>query len=338
MPKAVIMAGGQGERFWPLTRKEFPKYRIKLDGKASLLQKTFKRLLTIYQKEDVFVVTTKEHEKIIRKELPGLSKNNILIEPFRKNTAPAILFSCLTIQKKFGSDEIVTFFPADHLIQKEELFRQTLRTAIRLATDKDALVTIGIVPTFPATGYGYIEASNNVPGHTGAYTVKRFREKPDRVTATRYLRQENFFWNGGIFTWKAGVFVEAIRRYSPNLLRTLNLLNLKRSYEKLEAISVDYAVLEKAQNILLVKTGMDWCDMGSWDMFLEKAKRDASGNWIFGSCAAKECRNSLILNYTSEPFAALGLSEMIAVKSDQGVLICRRTRSEEAALLSKSLK
>lgn len=335
MPKAVIMAGGQGERFWPLTHKKFPKYRIRLDGKNSLLQKTYSRLLKVYSKNDVYVVTTKEHLKLIRQELPSLKLAHILIEPFRNNTASAIFFTCRYMAKSFGPNEVVTFYPADHLIQNEDLFKSTIQQAIRLAKSKDYLVTIGIMPTFPAIGFGYIQAGSPIPSSGGAYFVKRFAEKPNLKKAKNYLRDKNYFWNGGIFSWRAGVFLKTMKTYAPDFGKNFDLVRLKESYAKLPSISIDYVLLEKAKNIALIKAKMDWCDMGSWDMFHEKAGKNNKNLFTLGHSKHAESENTLILNYTPNPVVALGLKNIIVVQTLQGTLVCSRTRSEEAALLFK---
>lgn len=335
MPQAFIMAGGQGERFWPLTKKNFPKYRIRLDGKRSLLQQTFRRLEQLYEAENVHVVTTKEHYHLIREELPQLGKDRILMEPFRSNTAPAILYSTVYAEKNFGPDEVVSFFPADHLIKNEVLFRRTMLSAFKAARETPMLMTIGIKPTFPCVGYGYIQAGRALGG-SGAFRVDAFKEKPDRATAMRYLRRKVFLWNGGIFTWRAGVFMQAMKRYNRAMVQAFDLDRLEESYKKMPRISIDYALLEKADNIAVLKTRMDWCDMGSWDMFFDKAERNGDNNLIFGKGSFKECRDSLILNATDEPLIAMGASGLIIVKTSQGVLVCLRSRSEEAALLARN--
>ncbi len=337
MAKAFIMAGGQGERFWPLTKKGFPKYRIRLDGKTSLLQKTYQRLSRLYSVNDIYIVTTQEHLPLIQLELPKLKRAHLIIEPFRNNTACAISVSTAMIAERFGSDEVVSFFPADHLIQNESLFRQTLTKAISVAKKHDVLVTIGIKPTFPATGYGYIQSGSALRGEKGASHVARFTEKPNRKRAQTYLRKHNYFWNGGIFTWRSGVFLKTLAKFSPEIHKHLDLKNLEASYKKLPSISIDYALLEKADNLAIVETSMDWCDMGSWDMFLEKARLDVAQNYIHGHSHHKDSSGSLILNYTSQPLVSLGLKNLIVIQTEQGTLICRRTRSEEAALLSRHL-
>ena len=335
MPQAIIMAGGQGERFWPLTHKKFPKYRIKLDGKASLLQKTYQRLLKIYGKSNIHVVTTKDHFGMIRQELPQLSRANILIEPERKNTAAAIFLSTAVIERKFGPEEVVSFYPADHLIENVKLFSGTIKKATALAKKDKVIVTIGIQPTFPAIGYGYIEAGRAVAGIPGAFRVKRFREKPDRQTALRYIKKRNFFWNGGIFTWRAGVFMSAIKKFSPAIHKNFKLKNLNKSYHRMPKLSIDYALMEKANNIAVVKTAMDWCDMGSWDMFMAKATKDKDKNFIYGNVRHRECQDSLLINHEKSLLTVLGVTGLIAVRTAQGTLVTKRTRSEEAALLSR---
>lgn len=329
MAKAVIMAGGPGERFWPLTHKKFPKYRIRLDKNESLLQKTYRRLLKIYSKSDVYVVTTKNHAPLIKSELPSLKRSNLIIEPMRRNTAAAIYLSCRVIYDRFGAQEIVSFFPADHLIRNEQLFKQTLTRAIALAKKKELLITIGIRPTFPATGYGYIEAGSALAAFPDAYRVKRFKEKPNRAKAIQYLKSGRTLWNGGIFTWKVGTFLEAMKKAAPAFGR--------QSYGKLPKLSIDTALLEKVKNLAVIKTRMDWCDMGSWDMFHEKALRDKHNNLVEGPCRFDVVRGSLIVNQSSAPVIALGLKDLIVVQTKQGTLICKKGFSEDAALLSRRL-
>ncbi len=335
MAQAIIMAGGQGERFWPLTDKKFPKYRIRLDGKLSLLQKTYRRLLKVYKPSQIHVVTTQDHAGLIRQELPQLKKSNILIEPLRKNTAAAIFLSTAVIARHYGPEEIVSFFPADHLIENESEFKKTVGNTLALAKKAPLLVTVGIKPTFPATGYGYIQSGKVIPGASYANRVARFREKPSLPLAKAYLRKKSFLWNGGIFTWKAGVFLSTMRKFGPPDFRLFDLKKLKGSYQKLPRLSIDYALLEKASNIAVVKTSMDWCDMGSWDSFMARAKKDKNKNSILGKIVAKESSGSLIINHRETPVVALGISGLIVVQTPQGTLICKRTRSEEAARLAR---
>ncbi len=337
MAKAVILAGGQGERFWPLTHKDFPKYRVKFEAKKTLLQGTYQRLLEVYGKKNIYVVTTAGHAKMIREELPKLDRAHIFIEPFRNNTCAAIYFSCANLQKTFGQEEVMSFFPADHLIKNKNFFKKTMREAVRLAQDKELLVTLGIPPTFPATGYGYIQKGGTLPGFLNAYRVNRFIEKPGQKKAEHYFQEKKYVWNAGIFTWRTGVFMRAMRRHSPGFERALNLANLEASYKKLPNISIDVALMEKADNVAVIQTRMDWCDMGSWDMLFEKSLRDKKNNYAQGFYYHKEVRDSLIVNHSSQPVVLLGVSDLLVVQTSRGTLICRKGRAEEAALLSRKL-
>ncbi len=337
MPKAVIMAGGQGERFWPLTHKDFPKYRIKFDGKKSLFQETYRRLLKIYKKNDIYIVTTQPHMKMIGEELPLLDKTHIFIEPFRNNTCSAIYLSCALLRARFGEEEMVSFFPADHLIKNEALFKKTLQNAIHLASHKNNLVTIGIEPTFPAIGYGYIQKGKPMPGFSSLWQVARFVEKPNLKKANQYLREKKYLWNAGIFTWRLGVFMRAMERHCPDFSKGLNLKNLPASYGRWPNLSIDFALMEKADNIAVCSTRMDWCDMGSWDMLFEKSHKDAQNNHVEGFFYHKEMCDSLIVNQSPQPVVVLGVSNLLVIQTPRGTLICQKGRAEEAALLSKKL-
>ncbi len=337
MAKAVIMAGGQGERFWPLTHKDFPKYRIRFGGKKSLLELTYDRLSKIYQKDGIYVVTTEPHEKMIRQELPHLKRSQIIIEPFRNNTCSAIYLACATLAKKFGENEVVSFFPADQLIRNEGAFRKTMKGAVALAKSSSLLVTVGIKPSFPATGYGYIESGRSLTGAANASRVLKFVEKPDRKKAIQYTQQKKYLWNAGIFTWKITTFMNAMQKHSPAFLQNFKLDQLASSYKKCPNISIDYALMEKADNIAVYRTDMDWCDMGSWDMLFEKSLRDPLNNYAEGFYYHQEVRDSLVVNQTSTPLIVLGLDNVIAVQTPRGTLICPKGRSEEAALLFKKI-
>lgn len=334
MPQAVIMAGGQGERFWPMTHRAFPKYRIRMEGKRSLLQGTHNRLLKVFRAADVNVVTTREHAAFIREELPKLPRKNILIEPARNNTAAAIHLSCETLLRRSGENETVSFFPADHLIRDVGAFASTIRGAVALAKREDTLVTVGIKPAFPATGYGYIEAGVPVNGEPRARRVKRFHEKPERRTAEKYLKNPAFFWNAGIFTWRIGTYRAAMARFAPKF-SGLDLRRLDASYKKLPNLSIDYALLERADRIAVFRTSMDWCDMGNWDMMYEKSRRDAEGNAVQGDVMARSCKSCFLVNQSAEPLVVVGLEGVVVVRTPRGLLVSCRGRAEEAALFFK---
>lgn len=339
MPQAVIMAGGQGERFWPLTHKTFPKYRLRFRGDKSLLKGTVSRLLSVYKKEEIHVVTTTEHAAMIRKELHGFSVKNLILEPRRRNTAAAIFLTCAKLAQKFRPSEVISFFPADHLIENTALFKQTIQAAIRLAREKNWLVTVGIHPTYPATGYGYIRAGKKIPGKSPAYRVDRFVEKPNRRTAAKYIQKKKYFWNGGIFTWQAGTLIDSMRRANPAYARRFHFKDIAETYRHLPNLSIDVALLEKADNILVVPARMDWCDLGSWDMFFEKSAKDADRNCLRGkNLVCRDSQGNLVVSArTEKPLVVLGGANLLVVQTERGTLVCPRGRSEEAALLANTL-
>lgn len=331
MPQAVIMAGGQGERFWPLTSDRFPKYCLAINGRKSLVRKTFDRLARLYSAGNIHVVTTREHVPIIRRELPGLKKENLIVEPFRNNTASAILLATAKLARRYGEEEVISFFPADHLIEKETLFRATLKKAMDLARERALMVIVGITPRFPATGYGYIEQGKPLSARHRASHVKAFREKPDRATAKRYIAAKRFYWNAGMFTWRGSTFLDTLHRFAPAFTSAFHLKDVPASYRRMPKESIDYALMEKADNLALVRTDMDWCDMGNWDMYYEKARLDRNRNCVEGPVRVDGVKNSLILNYSKKPFAASGLNNAIIVHSAAGTLKCLRGEAEEAA-------
>ncbi len=339
MPQAVIMAGGQGERFWPLTHKGFPKYRLRFRKKSSLLGATFTRLRSVYAKNQIHVVTTRDHAILIKKELPNFPAANLIIEPVRRNTAAAILLASARIAQRFGPEEIVSFFPADHLIEDTASFERTLRGAARLAGRKRMLVTIGVHPTFPATGYGYIRFGKKISGAPHAFQVDRFVEKPDLKNAARYLKEKRFLWNGGIFTWRAGVLIDTLKEINPAYYRKFSLEDVAKSYRQLPNISIDYAVLEKAHNIAVYRTSMDWCDLGGWDMFYDRSSKDLNKNFHAGvPLLCKDSKGSLVISdHCKRPLVVLGAKDLIVVQTERGTLVCQKGRSEEAALLAKKI-
>lgn len=336
-PQAVIMAGGQGERFWPLTHSRFPKYLIRISGQKSLLQKTFDRLTAVYGAPNIHVVTTKEHRRFVEKELPRLGKANLWIEPFRNNTASAIFLTCAMLAKRRGREVVLSFFPADHLITNEVYFKKMLKGAIRVAREREALVMIGIRPTFPAVGYGYIEQGALFLKAAGAYRVKRFVEKPSRTNALRYIRKKSFFWNSGIFTWRAGVLLGAYQKVASIFHEHFDEKNLSASYRHFPKLSIDRAVMEKADNAVVIPAKLDWTDLGSWDAYLESALLDKNKNHTHGVSVHRDLKGCLVINHKKTPVTVHGLSDVIVVQTEHGTLVCKRGRSEEAALLHRAV-
>lgn len=341
MAQAVILAGGRGDRFWPLTSDRFPKYRMRLAGRDSILQLTHRRLSAVFGRPSIWVVTTRSHVRHVRAELPYLPLSRILVEPDRRNTAAAVYLSMRLLRERFGPSETVAFFPADHLIERRDLFESTVKRALRAARTRPALVTIGIRPTRPATGYGYIRRGRPVAGAPGCHEVLRFVEKPDERTAARYLRTGSFYWNAGMFAWTTETFFRYADRICPEYGRLFDPKRLSASYRRLPRLPIDRALMEgaaAARGVVVISTRMDWCDMGSWDAYYARAPKDGAGNRLEGAVVAEGLKGCLVYNSTREPLVLSDQEDRIVVKTRQGTLVCPRGVSEESARLAERLE
>ncbi|MBD2018803.1 mannose-1-phosphate guanylyltransferase, partial [Leptolyngbya sp. FACHB-36] len=273
----VILAGGKGERFWPLSRRSKPKQFLSLDGSnKSLLQATADRLLKLVGTwEDLWVVTAAHLADGVREQLPELPESNLLLEPEGRDTAPAVAWSTLEVAQRYGRDVVVGFFPADPWIGDEEGFRATLQAAAELAAEQPAIVTLGIAPSYPATGYGYIQQGEPAGTYTGcaAYRVSRFTEKPDRATAEQFLESGQFCWNSGMFIFRASVALDELLVYAPDILGPLEANGLA-AYSTLPKISIDYALMEKTQQAFVLPASFGWDDLGDWNAIDRLLKTD----------------------------------------------------------------
>jgi len=343
---AVIIAGGNGERFWPHSRSHRPKQFLEMVGKITMLRATFTRIVKIVPLENIIVVTNKLVLKLVRDQLPELDKKNILIEPKARNTAPAIGLAALYINET-DPDGVMVVFPADHVIKNQEKFRQALRHARKLAERTDGLVTIGIPPKRPETGYGYIQA-NISQEIQGGYRVKTFAEKPTIGTAKRFIKSGDFFWNSGMFIWRASAILREMEEHIPELYQPLAKLKghfkskifsskLKRAFSAIKSTSIDYAVLEVSKNVYMVKGEFEWNDLGSWDALYDLSIKNKDGNAIEGNVSLIDTKNSLIKT-TGKYVATIGLNEMIIIATDDVVMIAPRERAQEIKDLVQSLK
>ncbi|MEM9503500.1 MAG: sugar phosphate nucleotidyltransferase, partial [Cyanobacteria bacterium P01_E01_bin.43] len=264
----VILAGGKGERFWPVSRRQHPKQFLCLDGSGfSLLQATANRLLPMTETWDsLWVITAAHLADGIRQQLPDLPESNLLIEPEGKDTAPAVAWATLEVAKRHGESAIAGFFPADHWIADEAAYRQTLVAAAQLATEKSAIATLGINPTFPATGYGYIEQGDGVGQFDTltAYKVARFTEKPNQSTAEEFIASGRFSWNSGMFIFPTGVMLQELATYAPEIMQPLQARGVD-AYADLSKLSIDYAVMEKTDKSFVMPVDFGWDDLGDWN-------------------------------------------------------------------------
>lgn len=334
----VILAGGKGERFWPLSRRDRPKQFLSLDGSGrSLLQATTDRLLEIAGGwQDVWVVTASHLADGVREQLPDLREENLLIEPEGRDTAPAVTWSTMEIARRYGKDIVAGFFPADHWIADEAAFRTTLMAAADLAANEPAIVTLGISPAYPSTGYGYIQqgeqscvydATATHPGFT-AYRVERFTEKPDLATAEQFLATGKFSWNSGMFVFRAGVMLEELLVYAPEILGPLEEKGIE-AYPDLPKKSIDYALMEKTQQAYVLPTSFGWDDLGDWNA-IERLLKGENPNVELARHIGLDTQGALFYATNEDDvFVTIGLEDTVIVRDGKVTLIVKKDRTQE---------
>ncbi|MBW1820150.1 MAG: mannose-1-phosphate guanylyltransferase/mannose-6-phosphate isomerase [Deltaproteobacteria bacterium] len=338
----VLMAGGIGSRLWPVSRELSPKQLIKFTGEDSLLQSTIKRLAPALDRENLRIVCGDKHfDETARQmeEIGIMPAGKIICEPCGRNTAPAILLAVLNILK-VEKDAVLCVFAADHVIREIEVFHRKLESAILLA-DKGYIVTFGIMPSYPETGYGYIEGGKDIS--YGALTLRRFVEKPDIKTAKEYIKAGNFFWNSGMFAFKASVIMDEFKVFEPKLFKSMSDLVAvketvaKADYEKLPNISIDYAIMEKTDRGAVLPSDFGWSDIGSWKSLYDFLPKDADNNVIKGDVIAKETRNCLIIG--SERLIAVNcLENMVVVDTSDSVFISDMENTQDVKTIVTELK
>ncbi len=334
----IIMAGGVGSRFWPMSTAERPKQFLDVLGIGkSLIQMTFERLLNVAPKENIYVVTNTMYFDLVKEQLPFLTDAQILTEPLRKNTAPCIAYASAKIYAKNPNATLVVA-PSDHLILKEENFIQTLNIAIDVANKDERLVTLGIKPTRPDTGYGYIEFSEEgdiLPGQVNP--VKHFREKPSKEMAELFLKSGNYYWNSGIFIWRAQSILNSLEKFKPDLFKLfagdLSFYNTPNEQAKInqcfidcEDISIDFAVMENAKNTDVVLANFDWSDLGTWGSLFTHLDKDFNGNAVIGDNVHIINSTNCIVNLPNNKLALIeGLDNHIVVESDNMLMILNKS-------------
>ncbi len=339
---AVIMAGGVGARFWPKSRERHPKQLLEIVGPGTMIQNTIARIEPLVPRLNTLVVTNDLQYEAVQKQLPFIPRENILTEPVGRNTAPCVGLAASWIER-IDPEAVMIVLPADHLIRDEEEFLRILALAVRVAEESNGLLTIGINPSRPETGYGYIqfsdEETNNQYRSEGVYRVKTFAEKPIQETAVRFLASGDFLWNSGMFIWKVKTILKEIEVHLPDLSAELRSLKasmgtngyktaLEHSYGVLRGISIDYGVMEKAGNVFVVKGDFGWSDVGSWDEVVKLAAGDVEGNKILGKVIARDSRNNYI-DAGSKIVATVGVENLIVIVTDDAILICSRGKSQE---------
>jgi mannose-1-phosphate guanylyltransferase len=345
---AVIMAGGSGTRLWPLSRRETPKQLLDITCKQEpLLRETFARLKPLMPADAVYVITSQRYVKGTREQLPEVPASNILAEPAGRGSAPAIGLAAVHLRHR-DPEAVMTCLPADHHISRPELFRQVLLVAEQVAREGH-LVTLGMKPRQPHTGYGYIEIGEPLQqlGDYTAYRVRRFTEKPDQETASRFVSGGRHFWNSGMFIWKASVILDEIARHLPRLSACLAEVEpvlgteeedevLERTWSSVEKETIDFGVMEKAEDVVVIPVEMGWSDIGSWASLVDLLPPDGEGNVIVGSHLGLETRGSLIYS-PKRLVATIGVEDLIVVETDDVILVCPKGRAEDVKALVDKL-
>ncbi len=339
----VIMAGGVGSRFWPMSRSSRPKQFLDILGTGvTLLQQTYERFLPLCPKENIFIVTSEQYRSLVMEQLPGVKEENILPEPARKNTAPCVAYASYKIHK-LNPKAVTVVAPSDHLILKEQTFVKAIRSCFRKAKEEECLITLGIKPTRPDTGYGYIQfrESDKKEKDSRIKKVKTFTEKPDAEMAKFFLQSGDFLWNSGIFIWSSKSIINAFENYQPEMAMLFRDGNafygtpkekafIKEAYADCKNISIDYAIMEKADNVYVRSSAIGWSDLGTWGSLFTHINKNENGNAIVGKNVMMYDSKNCIVNVSREKLAVIeGLEDYIVVESDDIILICKKADEQQ---------
>lgn len=346
MDHAVVLAGGSGMRFWPESRRRRSKQFLDLTGRGPMIRETLDRLRPVIPSERLWIVAGRKDAPHISPAALGIPRRNILLEPEGRNTAPAIALAAAFISRT-DPDAVILAAPADHAIRNARAFRAVIRKALRLARSTGRIVTLGVPPTHPSTGYGYIERGRPFPGRLkGAFSVVRFAEKPDLATARRFLRSGRFAWNSGVFLFRAGTFADRLTRFLPEVHdRILEAVRggtkgfgrrLQEAYRRMPSISVDYGILEKERGILVLPADVGWSDLGTWRS-LHEFLDDRGGNVTFGDVLLTDCRNTMVRT-DGGLVAVLGMEDTVVIRNGEAVLVCPRSRSEDVRVIVEEVR
>jgi len=338
----IILAGGSGSRLWPLSRELYPKQLLNLNSDKSLLQSTFERLSSFMPKKNIISITNTKHSSNVKMQLGEICEGSVVLsEPVSKNTAPAIALATKYIMESSNSDPVILVVPSDHLIENKNKFLSTVKKGEKLA-EQGYIVTFGIEPNYPETGYGYINVSSEKL--ESGFKVKEFVEKPDSKTAEKYLKAGTYFWNSGIFMFKASVMFSEIEKSAPEIAKISKEFDFANTdeipyinFDKMPNISIDYAVMEKSDRIALVKLESDWNDLGSWQSIYDISKKDKNGNVFIGHTLDKDSKNSFVYS-SSKIVATIGLEDTVIVETEDAILACKKDRTQDVKYIYDKLK
>lgn len=343
----VIMAGGGGTRFWPLSRKAVPKQFLNLTGKDIMVNETFDRLEGLVEPEDIFIVTNKMHAKMTEELMQNrVSTRQILAEPAARNTAACIGYAAIEILYKYG-DGVMCILASDHFIRDRKAYSNTLKRAVQLAEETDSLVTIGIKPTFPSTGYGYIK--NHKYDGEDYCVVEEFVEKPDKETATAYIQEGTYAWNSGQFVWKASTILKYFEKLLPDIYECLMKIAaafgtdkeqqiIDEVYPNIPKISIDYGIMERADKVLMLEGDFGWDDVGSFDTLASLGTPDENGNVCVGDTLVLNGSGNICYGMGEKLIATLGVDNMIVVETKDAVMVCSREKAQEVKLIPEELE
>jgi mannose-1-phosphate guanylyltransferase len=355
----IIMAGGRGERFWPVSREKTPKQLLKLLGDRSFLQEAVDRVLPLVPPENIFIITNTAQAPEVRKQLPKLPKDNVVAEPVGRDTTAAVTLGAALVGAR-STTGVMAVLPADHVIPEPKKFQQVLGDCFDLASRGQAIVTIGIKPTEPNTGYGYIHTGMELPHPTGVkpyktkfFKAEQFVEKPNAETAERYLASGHYRWNAGMFIWSFVTVTRGLETHQPEMFaacqRWFGVANqpaklaklLAKEYPAIRKLSIDYALMEKAQNVVVADGSFAWDDLGSWTALTRHLKADAAGNCAVGEFLQVDAARNLIFDARSKgrrtPIAVVGLRDTILVQTDDAVMVAHRSEAQKVKELVRKL-
>ena len=338
----LILAGGSGSRLWPLSRELYPKQLLNIQNTESLLQATFERLTDYIPAENIISMTGVKHFSNVKYQLSKIAENPIVLsEPIAKNTAPAIALAAKYVSEKFNTDPVILVVPSDHMIKDIEKFTHTVKEGEKIA-EQGYIVTFGIQPSYPETGYGYINVTNTKISE--GFKVNKFVEKPNAELAQKYIDEGGYYWNSGIFMFKASILLEEVSKCAPEIYEKLPNFDFTKSdeipfveFDKMPSISIDYAVMEKSDKIALVKLESDWNDLGSWKSIYDVSVKDADGNVKIGHVLDEGSKNSLMYS-SSKLVATIGLEDTVIVETEDAILACKADKTQDVKKIFETLK
>jgi mannose-1-phosphate guanylyltransferase/mannose-6-phosphate isomerase len=338
----VIIAGGSGTRLWPLSTPGYPKHLLKINGdELSLLQRTYQRAKKIA--DTVYVISETSHHQYVKEQLPDMDDDHFIVEPARRGTASCIIAALVAIKKTSDKDEPIAFLAADHYIRDVEGFRRSFAMAGSISARTQQIVLVGVEPDYPATGFGYIEKGAPLAENSFTSAVQSFNEKPDRVTAQKYLNSGKYLWNCGYFVGSVTTFQQAMEQYAPEMAANYTALceadatNYEQIYLSLENISIDYALIEKVDTLLVLPASFDWLDLGSFGDLAKVVPTDNQGNAIVGNVEIEDVKSTYVENLEDKPVAVIGLDNCVVINTPHGILVTRKDLSQKVGDISKRL-